>query len=102
MTILPSCVGATKYLKDSTRLVGLIGCLVGIGEIFGSGISAFVSKFKSLERGPIVAAGLILEYIAYIAVFSMLPAKSTMKNTNEKGTDPNFPTQNNRSRKILG
>ena len=92
LTILPSCVGATKYLKDSTRLVGLIGCLVGIGEIAGSGISAFVSRFKSLERGPIVAAGLISEYIAYIAVFSMLPAKSTMKNTNEKGTDPFFST----------
>jgi len=77
-------------LKDSTRLVGLIGCLVGIGEIVGSGISAFVSRFKSFERGPIVAVGLISEYIAYIAVFSMLPAKSTMKNTNEKETDPIF------------
>ena len=97
LTILPSCVGATKYLKDSTRLVGLIGCLVGIGEIVGSGISAFVSRFKSFERGPIVAVGLISEYIAYIAVFSMLPAKSTMKNTNEKGTDPFFYTENNGS-----
>ena len=75
-------------MKDSTRLVGLIGCLVGIGEIAGSGISAFVSRFKGLERGPIVAMGLIVEYVAYIAVFSMLPAKSTMKNTNEKGMDP--------------
>ena len=75
-------------MKDSTRLVGLIGCLVGIGEIAGSGISAFVSRFKGFERGPIVAMGLIVEHIAYIAVFSMLPAKSTMKNTNEKGMDP--------------
>ena len=85
LTILPSCVGATKELKDSTRLVGLIGCLVGSGEIAGSGISGLFSRFKSLERGPVVAAGLIAEYAAYLAVFAMLPGESTMRNTNEKG-----------------
>ena len=40
-------------IPDSTRLVGLIACLVGAGEIIGSAVSGFISKFESLKRGPI-------------------------------------------------
>ena len=52
-TIFPTAVGATKVIPDSTRLVGLIACLVGAGEIIGSAISGFASKSESFKRGPI-------------------------------------------------
>ena len=31
-TIFPTCVAATKVIHDSTRLIGLIACLVGAGK----------------------------------------------------------------------
>ena len=57
-TIFPTAVGATKIIPDSTRLVGLIACLVGVGEIFGSLISGFLSKYDLFRRGPLAAGGL--------------------------------------------
>ena len=60
-TIFPTAVGATKVLPDSTRLVGLIACLVGAGEVIGSFSSGLLSKIEFCKRGPIAAFGLFIE-----------------------------------------
>ena len=89
-TIFPTCVAATKVIHDSTRLIGLIACLIGVGEIVGSSASGLISKFESLKRGPIAASGLVLEFFAYFIILLMLPNESTMKNTeNEPILRPN-------------
>ena len=60
-TIFPTAVGATKVLPDSTRLVGLIACLVGAGEVIGSFSSGLLAKIEFCKRGPIAAFGLFIE-----------------------------------------
>ena len=46
--IYVTSIGNTKQMPEHTRMLGLVGAFIGLGQVFGGGIFVFGSKM--IER----------------------------------------------------
>jgi len=76
--VYSTSVAATKkFGADSDKLVGLIGIVVGCGEILGGLVfGIFGKKTIKYGRSPIVLLGGVLEIVAFFLIFLNLPNDS--------------------------
>ena len=74
--VYSTSVGATKQFgSDSDRLVGLVGIMIGIGEIVGGlTFGIFGKKTVKYGRDPIILMGGVLHFVAYFLIFLNLPS----------------------------
>lgn len=78
-----TAVGATNaFGNDSSKLIGLCGMSIGVGEILGGGLFGLMGKrFNRRGRSPIILFGFILHLIAFVFTFLNLPDDSTTGKT---------------------
>lgn len=74
--VYSTAVGATKQFgSDSDRLVGLVGIMIGIGEIVGGlTFGIFGKKTVKYGRDPIILMGGVLHFVAFFLIFLNLPS----------------------------
>ena len=78
--VLPTAVGSTGALSDAKSLVGLVGMLVGTGEIFGSFLSGlFIKIFGQKSRGIIIIFALIFHFISFFLIFISIPTDAVLQ-----------------------
>uniref|UniRef100_T2MJ12 UNC93-like protein MFSD11 n=1 Tax=Hydra vulgaris TaxID=6087 RepID=T2MJ12_HYDVU len=76
-------ISNTSNLNESHRQVGLMGILVGCGEILGGLLFSIFSKHtKKYGRNPIVLSGFIIHIIAFYLIFLNVPDRATLEPTN--------------------
>ncbi|XP_078349107.1 UNC93-like protein MFSD11 isoform X2 [Oculina patagonica] len=69
-----TCVGNTKDFEYPKRQIGLVGMLIGCGEITGGLIfGIFGKRSNKFGRDPIVLFGAIVHWICYLLIFLNLP-----------------------------
>ncbi|XP_065659218.1 UNC93-like protein MFSD11 isoform X2 [Hydra vulgaris] len=75
-------INNTKNLNESHRQVGLMGILVGCGEILGGLLfSIFSKRTEKYGRNPIVLLGFIIHMIAFYLIFLNVPDEATLQET---------------------
>jgi Na+/proline symporter len=81
-----TAVGATNaFGSDSSKLIGLCGMSIGLGEIFGGGLFGLMGKrFNRHSRSPIIIFGFILHLLAFFFTFLNLPDDSSIGKTDQK------------------
>ncbi|XP_027237309.2 UNC93-like protein MFSD11 [Penaeus vannamei] len=85
--VYSTCVGSTLRFSDPTRLVGISGMCIGIGEISGGAIFViFADKIVKKGRDPVVLIGFLTHLLAFFLIFLNLPTKSPLDHT----FDPSF------------
>ncbi|ROT84817.1 putative UNC93-like protein MFSD11 [Penaeus vannamei] len=85
--VYSTCVGSTLRFSDPTRLVGISGMCIGIGEISGGAIFViFADKTVKKGRDPVVLIGFLTHLLAFFLIFLNLPTKSPLDRT----FDPSF------------
>lgn len=73
--VYSTCVGATKQFgDDADKLVGLVGIMIGVGEIAGGMIfGIFGSYFKKYGHGIVVLLGGVLHFVSFLLIFLNIP-----------------------------
>ncbi|XP_073245430.1 UNC93-like protein MFSD11 isoform X3 [Porites lutea] len=69
-----TCVGNTLLFHNSKRQIGLVGMLIGCGEITGGLVfGIFGKRSNKFGREPIVLFGMIVHWICFVLIFLNLP-----------------------------
>jgi len=85
--VFPTSVGSTEALPDAKSLVGLVGLLVGVGEICGALGYGFLTKvFPSWARGFIILFSLGCHCVCFILIFIAIPWDASFGNTTSTPT----------------
>lgn len=72
-----TCVGNTKNFEHPKRQIGLVGMLIGCGEITGGLLfGIFGKRSNRFGRDPIVLFGAAVHWICFLLIFLNLPDKS--------------------------
>ncbi|XP_074638646.1 UNC93-like protein MFSD11 [Acropora palmata] len=74
-----TCVGNTSHFNQAKRQIGLVGMLIGCGEISGGLLfGIFGKRSTKFGREPIVLLGMISHWICFLLIFFNLPDKSPL------------------------
>ncbi|XP_015765862.1 PREDICTED: UNC93-like protein MFSD11 [Acropora digitifera] len=74
-----TCVGNTSHFHQAKRQIGLVGMLIGCGEISGGLLfGIFGKRSTKFGREPIVLLGMISHWICFLLIFFNLPDKSPL------------------------
>lgn len=85
--VLPTSVGSTAALPDAKSLVGLVGLLVGVGEIVGATSYGFLTKwFPKWARGFIILFAMTCHLTSFVLIFIALPADAPFGNLTDEPT----------------
>ncbi|XP_068760630.1 UNC93-like protein MFSD11 [Montipora capricornis] len=75
-----TCVGNTSLFSDAKRQIGLVGMLIGCGEISGGLMfGIFGKRTNKFGREPIVFLGMICHWICFLLIFLNLPDMSPLQ-----------------------
>ena len=92
--IYGTSIGNTKkFGSDSSKLVGISGILIGLGEITGGGLFGILPSITNrYGREPIVLLGFICHFLSFASSYVNLPYNSSLESTDMKATiEPNLP-----------
>ncbi|XP_067043795.1 UNC93-like protein MFSD11 isoform X2 [Acropora muricata] len=79
-----TCVGNTGHFHQAKRQIGLVGMLIGCGEISGGLLfGIFGNRSTKFGREPIVLLGMISHWICFLLIFFNLPDKSPLNTVQE-------------------
>lgn len=69
-----TCVGNTLLFHNSKRQIGLVGMLIGCGEITGGLVfGIFGKRSNKFGREPIVLFGMLVHWVCFLLIFLNLP-----------------------------
>nr|XP_058962648.1 UNC93-like protein MFSD11 isoform X1 [Pocillopora verrucosa] len=72
-----TCVGNTLLFPNSKRQIGLVGMLIGCGEITGGLIfGIFGKRSNKFGREPIVLFGALVHWICFLLIFFNIPEEA--------------------------
>lgn len=72
-----TCVGNTLLFPNSKRQIGLVGMLIGCGEIIGGLIfGIFGKRSNKCGREPIVLFGALVHWICFLLIFFNIPERA--------------------------
>lgn len=75
-----TCVGNTLAFPNSKRLIGLVGMLIGCGEITGGLLFGILGKRSNkFGREPIVLFGALVHWICFLLVFFNIPDHTPLR-----------------------
>ncbi|CAG7732535.1 unnamed protein product [Allacma fusca] len=78
--VYSTAVGNTSTLVEAKRLVGLIGILVGAGEILGgASFGILATRTVKFGRDPVVLLGFVSHIVAFYLIFINLPNESPLR-----------------------
>ncbi|KAJ7340344.1 DUF895 domain membrane protein [Desmophyllum pertusum] len=75
-----TCVGNTTDFDTPKRQIGLVGMLIGCGEILGGLVfGIFGKRTNKFGREPIVLFGTLVHWICFLLIFSICLMKLPIK-----------------------
>ena len=93
--VVPTAVGSTAALPNAKSLVGLVGLLVGAGEIIGALTYGFLTKVApQWSRGFIIIFACICHFTAFMLIFVALPPDAVLQDV-QTSSSPTYiePTE---------
>ena len=83
--VLPTAVGSTEALPNAKSMVGLVGLLVGTGEIVGALTYGFLIKIApQWSRGFIIIFSLVCHCISFMLMFLAIPANAVLEDSGDQ------------------
>jgi len=84
--IYVTSVGNTNQMPEHTRMLGLVGAFIGLGQVFGGGIFVFGSKLvEKVSRIMLLNGALFLHLISFAIVIMNIPADANIEATDNVG-----------------
>eukprot|EP00794_Sanderia_malayensis_P009173 gene9173-10146_t len=84
LSVTIAYTGNTGLLADNKREIGLVGMLIGIGEITGGlAFGIFGKRVNKYGRDPIILFGYIVHMVTFFLIFINIPDKAPMGSTLE-------------------
>jgi len=92
--IYVTSIGNTNQMPEHTRMLGLVGAFIGLGQVFGGGIFVFGSKLvEKVSRIMLLNGALLLHLISFAIVIMNIPANANIEATDGVGVFVEVPNR---------